>query len=368
MKYKFLKQLVALFVVLQLFNACSLVTEQVQLSQKQSISFASLSNAKTTNGRVESELSAEIDSKNGFLVFKDTADFNLALKLIMSSNPSQLNEWEQSHNFASLHKLYNQVVTEQISYLKSIAKTAKEKPTQMPLCESLKKHQDKFFISEDTGIEMKVTSEPFAYLVGYNNLIKVGKEIFQFNYENVKIIRDGNIADLSKLSNSISTTDNIYVGKVERKILNTTNSYSGGRTEAIAFCDSRDVNSSWGYRVLGYVEEVRTYLPTELRYQLYLKLRSLEKSWLWWVNYSATDLRSNGYVRIYMGSPASGSYWVNDYYSTFPYSGSTDTRYWYFFYGQTSYDQPQLTPIYDSSVSFHMPGGAYGCNCYIAPQ
>jgi hypothetical protein len=149
----------------------------------------------------------------------------------------------------------------------------------------------------------------------------------------------------------------------------------GGRSEDLTwrgFCDSKDVNSNWDWRVIAYVEEVKTYYSSYYTYQAYIKLRSLEwfsSFWSWnWSNCPTTELMSNGYVSIYTGSPSSGAYWYNGYYSTLSYSSSTHTRYWYFTYLSILLNDPVSMPIWNSSTSFHNVSGANGCHCQILPQ
>jgi hypothetical protein len=73
--------LVILFIWLQFLNACS-ITEQLKDVKKESIDFSSLFTKNIANGKTELQLTIEIDKENGWLVFKDTTDFNLAMKLM----------------------------------------------------------------------------------------------------------------------------------------------------------------------------------------------------------------------------------------------------------------------------------------------
>ncbi len=365
------KYFVALFIVLQFLNACSVMPEQE--APKQRIDFSTLLSNKAANGKTEIQLSAEVDTKNGWLVFKDTADFNLALQLVMKSNPDLIANWEKSHSFASLNKLYENVVNEQSVYLKSLKLT--EKPSELPLCDLLKSNKDKFIISPNTGIDMKVTIDAMAYLVNANNLVKVGNQIIQYNYDNIKIIENGDVSKVASLGNVKATSSSVFVGKVERtsKLASDEIKQQGGRTEELinkGFCDSRNVNRSWNWRVLAYVEEVKTYYSTYYTDAMYLKLRSLEyygSFWSWgWSNAPTTYLMSNGYIQIYKGSPATGQYWNNEYYETMSYSTPTDTRYWYWLYHYSfPYDYPEITPIYNDGTSFHNASGDGGCRCQI---
>ncbi len=68
---------VVLFIVLQFFNACNVLSEQEVT--KKSVDFSALLNDKNRRGRTETQFMVDIDTKNGWLVFKDSADFNLAL-------------------------------------------------------------------------------------------------------------------------------------------------------------------------------------------------------------------------------------------------------------------------------------------------
>lgn len=373
--FKFKHIFVAVFMILQFLSSCSLLTnEQVKETEKQTIDFLPLLSNKAANGRTDATLVVELDTKQNYLVFKDTADFNLALQLVMKSNPDLIVNWEKSHSFASLNKLYEKVVNEQSAYLKSLKLT--EKPSELPLCDLLKSNQDKFIISPNTGIDMKVTIDAMAYLVNANNLVKIGNQIIQYNYDNIKVIENGDASKVAGLVNLKATANGVFVGKVERtlKLVSDETKQNGGRTEELTnkgFCDSYDVNRRWDWRVLGYVEEVKTYYSTYYSYSAYIKLRSLEwfsSFWSWgWSNYSTTALMSNGYVSIYSGSPTSGAYWYNEYYSTSSYSSSTQTRYWYFVYLAIAYNDPSATPIWNNTNSFHNVSGANGCQCQILP-
>ena len=247
--------------------------------------------------------------------------------------------------------------------MKLLATNLETKPNTLPLCQLLKDNLDKFFVSANTGIDMNVTADIYSYILNPNRLVKVGNDILQFNYENVKTITNGDITKIANLVNVQSTINGVIVSNVERTSKLISKFESSGRTENSNWgsCDSGNMG---GYRVLGYVEEVRYGSFGFFGSHIYIKLRSLEKSWVWWVNYEATDLYSAGYVRIYKGSPAENQYWVDGYYTTPPYSGSMHTRTWTFF---NSFYDTQSTAIYSKENSFHTPSGAYGCNCFINP-
>jgi hypothetical protein len=283
---------------------------------------------------------ADLDTKNGFLVFKDTTDFLLASSLVANANPDMLSKWEKSHNFASLHKLYKQVVSEQTNYLKTFQTAFKEKPAFMPLCETLRKHEDKFFVSEYSGIDMKVTIDAYSYFVNINNLVQIGNQIYQFNYNDVRIISLDKLQNQNVLASLANKTNEVVVTPVKRVIQSLGNGGegvyintrgSGGRTESRS-CDSRIWEQLAGNNredaVLAYLEQVShnvTLVNNRKIVYSNIKLRSLSLYLWWWSDYDTYNLKSNGSVGIKYVDVLGIERQIRSTYSTSPYQEPTST-------------------------------------------
>ncbi len=308
----------------------------------------------------------------------------------MKNNPDVIASWEKSHTLASLNKLYEVVISEQSTYLKSLKLT--EQPSNLPLCEVLKANQDKFIISAKNGIDMKVTVDAMAYLVNVDNLVKVGNQIIQYNYDDIKIIENGDVSKVATLSTTKVTAGNVFVGKVERtsNLISKEVKTKGGRTEytSVASCDSRDNtwNSGGSYlhpdAVIAYLEEISyrcTVCPPPPlsigghynTYHAQIKLRSLSNYWPFgWYNYTTYNLHSEGTVVI--SWQPTGFYedeitGINQTYSTPSYSSPVHTRTHTFLYINLLNTQ---IPQWDLSYGHYKARGNYTveqgfCSCII---
>ncbi len=58
---------------------------------------------------------------------------------------------------------------------------------------------------------MKVTQGLHAYLVNSNNLVKIGNQILQYNYDNIKVIGNGDENQIANLATTKSTQGTFIV-------------------------------------------------------------------------------------------------------------------------------------------------------------
>ena len=88
MKSNLLKPLYLLLLA-SFFNACSFVSGDAENPENLTINFSSVLQSNK-NSRVETILEAQIDPKNGFLVFKDTATFNNVIRAFSTATPDAI--------------------------------------------------------------------------------------------------------------------------------------------------------------------------------------------------------------------------------------------------------------------------------------
>jgi len=151
-------------------------------------------------------------------------------------------------------------------------------------------------IYDNDLLEMNVTIPAYAEFVNADAIVKIGKEIYQFKKDYVRVILDGSESKIQQLKNLTTDIDGIKVYPVTRKRKEIT----VGRTNANSSCTS----TVGRYRLISYDDYVVNYVPGGncgsgiglLNY--YLTLRSLKKILGTWQNHNTGSMRTESNLTI----------------------------------------------------------------------
>lgn len=155
--------------------------------------------------------------EDGFLVFSTNDAFEKTAAMIQESDSSEIKAWEAKLNFGSMQ----QVFTQGLKIEEELAKEREDKnQATKGNSEFVVAHPNTFKILEDGIFTTNIYRIDLAPLVNKDGIVKVGDMIFQYSYDYLKIIEDGDESKINLLS-AITETDKelrIYVDKVSRSV------------------------------------------------------------------------------------------------------------------------------------------------------
>ncbi len=279
------------------------------------------------NERVENKPN---QSSLDFLGFKTKTDF-VAFLAMPAQKENFMTDWKRKYDkFYSLEDEINSIFN---SYDNLLDEVEKNYPNESDISDEVENRIDKqieslispySFISykKENGIDRKTYSIGLDYLLNKDGIVKIEGQIYQYNYNTIKIIEDGDASKIAFLTQTNQTNESlgiqvikIFHEQIERN----------GRTEGnISSCTSTEGK----YRTIAYEESSYGYdFNRQLgKIDYHIKLRSLKKKTFWWGNHDTGFLHTEGsYSGTYTGNAT-----VN--YSMPAYTGTHDTRYHYFFY------------------------------------
>lgn len=326
----------------------SVNTEQIKIKHfTKDVSFPTIvSNNYTTTNTTSSERVENLPTNSNldFLEFKTKEDFRTfasmpALKI------GFIQDWKAAYNkFYSLEDEINTIFYNYDNLLDNVEKkyenssnidanTEKEIDEQI---ENLLKPYSFISYKKEDGIDRKTYAIGFDYLLNKDGIVKVEGKIYQYSYDFVKVIGDGDMSKISLLNQINETNEglNIYVNKVWH------NKEEGSPTGRIENQLSSCTSTKDNYRTIAYEEQAIEY---DYRYSegfthYFIKLRSLKKKTLWWGNHKTGFLRSQGsftaaftggITPTYTSAVYTGTYhtWYTPLYSSGLVRGLTDNQF-----------------------------------------
>jgi hypothetical protein len=163
--------------------------------------------------------------KNGFLAFSDNDLFERTVTMLSTSDFSQVKKWEDSFNFISMRTLFQQglEIEEKLTGQLKNSGSADKKYSEF-----VSKNRNVFKSLDDGVLTANLYRIDLVSLVNKDGIVKVGNVIFQYSYDYLKVIEDGDASKISLLNNITETNRSlkIFVSKVSRVPKNTAN----GRT------------------------------------------------------------------------------------------------------------------------------------------
>jgi hypothetical protein len=152
---------------------------------------------------------------SGFLVFANNDVFERTAAMLLEKEDSAIEAWENGLNFISMRKRFVQGLELQAGFEKQYQHSGN---TAEAFIGFAKLHANAFRTLDDGVMTTNIYRIDAAPLVNSDGIVKVGNVIFQYSYDYLKVIEDGDETKI-QLLNEIVETDpnmNISVYKVER--------------------------------------------------------------------------------------------------------------------------------------------------------
>ncbi len=323
----------------------SVNTEQLEIKYfTKDISFPTVvKNTYTTTNTVSSERTENTPTKlnTDFLEFETKEDF-LRLTSMPAIKKGFIQDWKAAYNnFYCLDDEINRIFDNYDLFLDQIeekyqvtsnidAITEKEIDNQI---ENLVKPYPFITYSKESGIDRKTYAIGFDYLLNKDGIIKAEGKIYQYTYDAVKIIEDGDASKIQLLNQTNETNE--ALGIVVNKVWHRAKENPSGRVEnQLSSCTSTKDR----YRTIAYEEQTISYdyQYSEGFSNYYIKLRSLKKKTFWWGNHETGFLRSQGsFTAAFTGG-------ITPTYTSTAYTGTYHT--WYV----TLYSSPLVRGLTDN--------------------
>lgn len=248
----------------------------------------------------------EINWNGEFLEVKDQKTLDSILTFLSKNDEVYLTKWEKNYGIRSLRESFANALVEEDFFLNEAVNKYGNDPliTREKLgysdYTSRLLSKNALIKDDDVLLDMNVTIPLYSSLVNEQRIIKIGSQIYQFNRNDIKIIKDGDkgkISLLDKFNSSINSTtgnENIEILKVERKIQPF--SPIQGKTNFVwnGSCD----NTNQNYRVIGYEEDTYWANGCGSSWSYYIKVRSLRKILGTWQNYNTGSMKVKASCKI----------------------------------------------------------------------
>jgi hypothetical protein len=163
-------------------------------------------------------------NENGFLVFSDYETFDKTIAELQEKSRFEIIEWEAQYDFTSMRSFYEKGMEEQQKLVEDLEDSNSE--ADIDYADFVLNHPEVFKIRDNGFITENTFRNDVTPLISNDGIVKIGGAIYQFSYNYLKVIGDGDDAKI-KLLNNFQETDsaaNILVNKVSRGIGNDENS------------------------------------------------------------------------------------------------------------------------------------------------
>ena len=232
-----------------------------------------------------SENNMELSHRQDVLLLDNQEQFDALANFAMKADSAEKAEYTNTLGFKSLKTIMEEVEAAEEALLAELeAKYDTDTPREREYAAITKEYLEKGVLRLDEfGIpELNITIPAFALFLNEDRQVKVGDQLYEFGYENVKVIEPQSKAELA-------------INPVERIIRNEKKPILGN--------DKSCTSTSGKYRLITYENNLiwssGNGAPCgDSKFSHYLKLRSLKKVFGSWHNHKTSALRITGSVRI----------------------------------------------------------------------
>ncbi len=292
---------------------------------------------KTSGARTERQTpKLEAD----YLVFEDYASFEAAARSLSNRPSAEKESYEnQVSGFVSMRKVFAQAqaeqrkMAEQHDKLSESAKQALKAQLKgkIQYAEYAKQHPNAVKLRTEGGLEINIFNPDFASLTNENGIVKIGKHLYQYTDEAVKVLLYAKEGEANKLLRATqnSADKKIWVMPIVRKMpagkgngrVEASNSFESNYATNRRFLCTVNINDYAAYPIedgSGCPPGERSCLPVITGWVYYTDYRATGineaySSWSGWYGvggeeslYRATELSANGLI---FGGESSG-YWT----------------------------------------------------------
>lgn len=163
-------------------------------------------------------------NENGYLVFSDYETFDETIAELKEKSGSEIIGWEAQYDFTSMRSFYEKGMKEQQKLVEDLEESNSE--AEIDYADFVVNHPEVFKIRDNGFITENTFRNDVTPLINNDGIVKIGGALYQFSYNNLKVIGDGDDAKIKLLSsyNETDSAANILVNKVSRGIGNDENS------------------------------------------------------------------------------------------------------------------------------------------------
>jgi hypothetical protein len=152
--------------------------------------------------------------EKGFLVFSNDQVFEETATMLQNKDEVDVQAWERRMKFRSMRQIFQEGL--KIDEMLAEKKDSDTKKNQYS--EFVSNHLETFKILDDGMFTANIYRIDLTPLVNPNGIVKVGGVLFQYSYDYLKVIEDGDDSKISLLDqiNETNRELKISVNKVER--------------------------------------------------------------------------------------------------------------------------------------------------------
>lgn len=162
------------------------------------------------NNKKNIAINVDVCVENGILFFKNEEHLIKVLKKFSQMTEKEYIDWCNNNNFNSLEKLYIEAMHSQAEYNNIFTEESKIIPNQPKNSGLMKKMIDSGVIIEEennegTNYKLPLDNIALAFVVNKDRIVSINGDLYQYNNENVKIIKNNDFSKIKYLKTINST-------------------------------------------------------------------------------------------------------------------------------------------------------------------
>lgn len=160
--------------------------------------------------------------QNGILVFKTEDDMFKVLNVLMQMTPQEYDKWCDENNFMSLEKIYRDAINSQAD----LNEKFEELETNNSNFSRTQKYSEKLNNCIENGLIIDITKKggfeeyqlatcrrELAFVLNSEKLVSINGDIYQYNKEDIKIIKNNNFSEINNLKTITESNENVIIWK-----------------------------------------------------------------------------------------------------------------------------------------------------------
>ena len=173
------------------------------------------SHEQTTNTKSQLSTTPQFTVENGMLVFETEEDFAQVLQFVSTMNIDEYLDWCKKLNINTLQQSYIKALQSQFEYENQIQLIKEKDPNYNPTQEEssfmqqeIENNRIKKQKNSDGDVYYEIVScrSNLAFLLNNNKMVSINGDIYQYNNENIKIIKNKQYSKIDIIERINNTT------------------------------------------------------------------------------------------------------------------------------------------------------------------
>lgn len=167
--------------------------------------------------------------QDGILIFKTEDDMFKVLNILMQMTPQEYEKWCNENNFITLEKIYRDAINSQADLNEKYENIEKNNSNYI----RTQKYSEKLNFYIENGIIIDKTKKggfedyqlatcrrELALVLNPDKIVSINGDIYQYNENNIKIIKNNNFSLIKNLNSTIESNNYITVWKPNEESVN----------------------------------------------------------------------------------------------------------------------------------------------------